>query len=198
MKKEEGAKVTNIVFMGMGEPFHNYENVMNAVYILNDPKKLAFGSRHITISTSGVVSQIKKFTQEGLQVNLAISLHAPNEKLRSSLMPINDTYSLEALMDSLDEYVKKTGRRIFYEYIMLKDKNDSCDCAQELGKLLQGKLAHVNLIPFNPGANEEILGSEEKGIRAFQKVLTDYGVPSTIRVTLGQDIDGACGQLATK
>lgn len=198
LKKENDGKVTNIVFMGMGEPFHNYENVMNAVYILNAPKKLAFGSRHITISTSGVVSQIKKFTQEGLQVNLAISLHAPSEKLRSDLMPINDIYSLESLMQSLDEYVEKTGRRIFYEYVMLKDRNDSLESARELGKLLQGKLAHVNLIPFNPGADMSIDGSKERQMREFQKVLTAHGVPSTIRVTLGQDIDGACGQLAAK
>ena len=189
-------KVTNIVFMGMGEPFHNYDNVMKSIYIMNDPKKLAFGSRHITISTSGVVSQIKKFTQEELQVNLAISLHAPNEKIRSSIMPINDIYSLKELMQSLDEYTNKTGRRIFYEYIMLKDTNDSDNDAKELGKLLQGKLAHINLIPFNPGAGESLEGSLEKRIKIFQKILHLYGVPSTIRITLGQDIQGACGQLA--
>lgn len=196
--KEENQKVKNIVFMGMGEPFHNYDNVLEAIKILNDPKKMAIGIRHITISTSGIVSQIKKFMGEHLQVNLAISLHAPTEKVRSSIMPINNTYSLESLMEVLDAYVAETNRRIFYEYIMLKGTNDTVECAQDLGRLLQGKLAHVNLIPFNPIGIKGMQATTEPEMRKFQKVLMDYGVPSTIRVTLGQDIDGACGQLAAK
>ena len=198
LEREEQQRVTNIVFMGMGEPFHNYEEVMAAVRTINDPKKLAIGVRHITISTSGIVSQIERFMKEGMQVNLAISLHAPTEEIRSSIMPINDTYSLESLIDILDEYTEKTKRRIFYEYIMLDGVNDTSECAKELGKLLQGKLAHVNLIPFNPIGIDGMEATSEPTMRKFQKVLMDYGVPSTIRVTLGQDIDGACGQLAAK
>jgi len=197
--KKENKKINNIVFMGMGEPFLNYENVLHAVEILNNPHKIGLGFRHITISTCGIIPGIRKFMEEGIQVNLAISLHAPNDELRTKLMPINKAYPLADLMDTLDEYVKKTGRRIFYEYIMLKGMNDSAKEAQELGKLLQGKLAHINLIPYNPIYTDDPLQqSEETEIRKFQKVLEKYGVPSTVRASLGDDIDAACGQLIAK
>ncbi len=197
--KKEGKRINNIVFMGMGEPFLNYENVLHAVEILNNPHKIGLGFRHITISTCGIIPGIRKFMAEGIQVNLAISLHAPNDKLRTELMPINKAYPLIELMETLDKYIKKTSRRIFYEYIMLKGKNDSAKEAQELGKLLQGKLAHVNLIPYNPiDTDDPLQQSEEAEIRKFQKVLQKYGVPSTVRASLGDDIDAACGQLIAK
>lgn len=198
LQKEENQKVTNIVFMGMGEPFLNYDNVLESIRMINDPKKLAIGSRHITISTSGIISQIKRFMEEGMQVNLAVSLHAPNQKIRSSIMPINEKYPLEELMTVLKEYIDKTGRRVFYEYIMLKGINDTDECAHELGKLLRRSICHVNLIPFNPGASEDLECSDRSQMRRFQAILMEYGVVSTIRVTLGQDIDGACGQLAAE
>jgi len=139
-----------------------------------------------------------------MQVNLAISLHAPNDKIRSSLMKVNDQYPIKDLIKVLDKYIKLTGRRVFHEYIMIKDVNDQAEHARELGKLLQGSLYHVNLIPYNPGPETAIEDkdsmkcSDEKQMRLFQKVLKDYGVPSTVRVSLGQDIDGACGQLSAK
>ena len=195
LMKEEKQKVTNIVFMGMGEPFLNYDNVMEAIKTINHPKKLAFGSRHITISTSGIIPQIKKFTDEKMQVNLAISLHAASESLRSKIMPINNTFTLKALIETLEKYVKKTGRRIFYEYVMLKGVNDIESEAHNLGKLLQNTLCHVNLIPFNKGDNISYEPSSLSSVKNFQNILYSYGVPSTVRVKLGDDINGACGQL---
>lgn len=191
-----GSRVTNVVFMGMGEPLNNYENVMSAIDVINDDLKIAIGSRHITISTCGIVGKIKTFLKEKRQINLAISLHAPNDKLRSRLMPVNNTSPIGELMKVLDEYVKVTNRRIFYEYVMLEGVNDNLECAQELGRLLQGKLAHVNLIPFNSSNKNEYKCSSEESMREFQKILLSYGVVSTVRVSLGAEIDGACGQLA--
>lgn len=197
--KKEDKKINNIVFMGMGEPFLNYDNVLHAVEILNNPHKIGLGFRHITISTCGIIPGIEKFMQEGIQVNLAISLHAPNDELRTRLMPINKAYPLEELMETLRKFVNKTGRRIFYEYIMLKGMNDSPKEAMELGKLLQGKMAHVNLIAYNPIDTEDPLQkTHEADIRKFQKILEEYGVPSTLRASLGDDIDAACGQLTAK
>lgn len=197
--KKENKKINNIVFMGMGEPFLNYDNVLQAVEILNNPHKIGLGFRHITISTCGIIKGIEKFMQEGIQVNLAISLHAPNDTLRTKLMPINKGNPLKALMKILDKYMQKSGRRIFYEYIMLKKLNDSTKEAQELGKLLQGKLAHVNLIPYNPiDTTDPLKQTPEPEIRKFQKTLEKYGVPSTVRTSLGNDIDAACGQLIAK
>lgn len=197
--KKEDKKINNIVFMGMGEPFLNYDNVLHAVEILNNPHKIGLGFRHITISTCGIIPGIEKFMKEGIQVNLAISLHAPNDELRTKLMPINKAYPLADLMETLDKYSKKSKRRIFYEYIMLKGMNDSTKEAQELGKLLQGRLAHVNLIPYNPIDTEDPLQqTPEPEVRRFQRALEKYGVPSTVRASLGDDIDAACGQLIAK
>ncbi len=197
--KKEDKKINNIVFMGMGEPFLNYDNVLHAVEILNNPNKIGLGFRHITISTCGIIPGLQKFMKEGIQVNLAISLHAPNDELRTKLMPINKAYPLADLMDVLDQYVKKTGRRLFYEYIMLKGMNDSPKEAQELGKLLQGKLAHINLIAYNPiDTSDPLQKTSETDIRRFQRTLDKYGVPSTVRASLGDDIDAACGQLVGK
>lgn len=194
----EGQEVRNVVFMGMGEPMLNYVNVIGAIKMLNDPKKLAKGARHITISTSGLIPGIDKLTEEGIQVKLAISLHAPNDELRSQLMPINRRYHLADLMKSLDNYVEKTNKRIFYEYVMLRNVNDKDEHAHELGALLKDRLAHVNLIPWNAVKGSPYEMTPREVIRSFQTILETYGVPSTVRVTLGLDIDAACGQLAEK
>lgn len=196
--KKEGTGIRNIVFMGMGEPLMNYENVIQAIRILNDPKKLEIGARHITISTCGIIPGIEKLIGEKLQVKLAISLHAPNNELREKLMPINKKYPLKELIKILDTYSAITNKRIFYEYIMLKDINDQDKHARELGKLLKGKLAHVNLIPFNPIEKTEFLKTDQPRIKSFQSILENYGIPSTVRVSLGDDISAACGQLAKK
>lgn len=197
--KKENRKINNVVFMGMGEPFLNYDNVLHSVKILNNPHKIGLGFRHITISTCGIIPGIKKFMEEDIQVNLAISLHAPNDALRTKLMPINKAYPLQELMKILNKYTFQTHRRIFYEYIMLKDLNDSPEEAKQLAKLLKGKLAHINLIPYNPiNTSDPLQTTPLPRIRKFQQILEDFGLPSTIRVSLGEDIDAACGQLIAK
>lgn len=193
--KKENTRVDHIVFMGMGEPMLNYDNVMNSIRTFNDPDCLQIAARHITVSTSGVVPGIKKLMDEPLQVNLAISLHAPNQALRESFMPIAKAYKLDELMSTLQAYVEKTKRRISYEYVMLKNINDSQETALELAKLINGQLCHVNLIPYN----ETYLGFSNAGksrIDTFRDIVASYDIPVTVRVSLGQDISAACGQLA--
>lgn len=192
---KENLSVRNVVFMGMGEPLANYENVIQAIRILNDPKKLAKGARHITISTCGIIPGIERLITENIQVKLAISLHAPNDTLRSKLMPINNKYPLSELIQTLDHYTAMTNKRIFYEYIVLRDINDSKKEAAQLGTLLQGKLAHVNLIPWNTVSDSTYQASDIATMKRFQYILETYGIPSTIRVSLGTDIEAACGQL---
>lgn len=191
------SRVTHVVFMGMGEPMLNYEEVLKAVKILNDKEALGIAARHITISTSGVIPGIEKLAAEPLQINLAISLHAPLQELRASIMPIARAYKLDALMSALKKYLEKTGRRISYEYVMLRDINDTPELAQQLGKLIAGQLCHVNLIPYN----ETYLGFKNAGkshIDHFREIVESYKIPVTVRVSLGQDISAACGQLAVK
>jgi 23S rRNA (adenine2503-C2)-methyltransferase len=190
-----GKRITNVVFMGMGEPFHNYDAVMGAVALLNDPHGLGLGHRHITISTVGLVDKIDRFADEGLQVNLAISLHAPNETIRSSIMPVNRKFSLAELMDACERYVAKTNRKVFFEYVMLEDVNDGESAARELAGLMRGRLYHVNLIPYNATPDGPFAGTNDSRIRAFANVLTAAGVPTTIRHNMGRDIAAACGQL---
>lgn len=195
------ARVRNIVFMGMGEPLFNYENVIEAIKVLNDPKKFGIGVRHITVSTVGIIPGIKKLMEEDLMVNLAFSLHAPNHELRNKLVPMNKTYPLEDLMKTMDSYTAKTGRRIFYEYVVLKGINDQSEHAHELGKLMQRRMAHINFIPYNvnPECGDELQKPEEAKIRTMQKILLDeYDVPSTVRMTMGDEMAAACGQLANK
>ena len=196
--KATGERVRNIVFMGMGEPLINFDNVMETVAILKDQKKFEIGARHITISTSGIVPRIKDLMNIDRQVNLAVSLHAPNDAIRTKIMPINTAYPLEQLMAALKEYTDETNKRIFYEYIMLGGINDSPLQAHELAHLLKGQLAHVNLIPYNPNPDMDLKTSSRNSIKEFQAILNSYDVPCTIRFTLGQDIDAACGQLAVK
>lgn len=197
--KATGERVRNIVFMGMGEPLVNFDNVMETVAILKDQKKFEIGARHITISTSGIVPRIKDLQERDRQINLAVSLHAPNDEVRTRIMPINNAYPLAQLMEALQAYTDATNKRIFYEYIMLSGINDSPLQAHELAHLLKGQLAHVNLIPYNPNADmPELKTSSRNRIKEFQSILNSHDVPCTIRFTLGQDIEAACGQLAVK
>lgn len=191
-------RIRNVVFMGMGEPFYNYDNVISAIHIFNDDKKFGIGQRHITISTCGIIPMIKKFAQLKSQINLAISLHASNDKLRSEIMPINNKFSFQELLNTLWDYVNQTNRRVFFEYTTIKDLNDKEKNAHELGKILTGHLAHVNFIPLNENPLIPLFKkSKIENIRKMQKILLEnYGVVSTIRTTYGDDIFGACGQLA--
>ena len=191
----QNRRITNIVFMGMGEPFHNYEAVMGAVSLLQDQHGFGLGHRHITISTVGLVPQIDQFSQEDIQVNLAISLHAPTDELRSQIMPVNRRYPIKDLMDACDRYVARTNRKIFYEYIMLSGFNDDAETADALGALMRRRLAHVNLIPYNATPDAPYQGSSDERIREFKAVIEEYNVPVTVRHPMGRDIAAACGQL---
>ncbi|MDM8212320.1 23S rRNA (adenine(2503)-C(2))-methyltransferase RlmN [Enterococcus hirae] len=198
-KKEE--RLSHVVVMGIGEPFDNYENVMKFVRIINDQKGLAIGARHITVSTCGVVPKIREFAREGLQVNLALSLHAPNEELRSRLMKVNRTFTLAKIMDAIDDYLDQTDRRVTFEYIMLHGVNDQIAQARELAELLQDhkKLAYVNLIPYNPvSEHDQYQRSEQQDVLRFYDYLKKHGINCVIRQEHGTDIDAACGQLRSK
>jgi len=197
----ENDKLRNIVFMWMGEPMLNYNIVHDAINFFTDQKKFDLANRRITVSTCWIVPGIQKFTKDFPQTSLAVSLHAPNDEIRKSIMPVDHTYPLKDLMKSLDEYVKVTNKRIFYEYIMINWVNDSIVLAHELWKLLEWKLAHVNFIPYNAweGTNSDWFTTTPRFIiEKFQKILQYYWVVSTIRATMWDDIDAACGQLANK
>ncbi|HCM88295.1 MULTISPECIES: 23S rRNA (adenine(2503)-C(2))-methyltransferase RlmN [Vagococcus] len=200
-QREEDERVSHIVVMGIGEPFDNYDNVMNFLHIMNDPNGLAIGARHMTVSTSGLVPKIKQFAKLGLQVNLAISLHAPNNDVRTAMMVINKAYPLEKLMDAVDYYIAETNRRVTFEYIMLSNVNDRPEHAQQLADLLSDKkkLTYVNLIPYNPvSEHDNYQRSTKKDIVAFYDILQKNNINAVIRQELGTDIDAACGQLRSK
>jgi len=187
-------RVSNVVFMGMGEPFLNYDNVIESIKILNDKDSLNIGARHISISTAGVIEGINRLSEEKLQINLSVSLHAPNNDLRSKLMPINDQYSIEELLESVDDYINKTNRKVMFEYLMLKDVNDSNIQAQELTRLMRRPLYFLNLIEYNPtGVFEPSIRMKE-----FKELLEKRGVQVTQRYRFGQNIQAACGQLASR
>jgi 23S rRNA (adenine2503-C2)-methyltransferase len=196
--RERGRPLTNLVMMGMGEPFHNYRETMKFIGILNDRQGLEFGARRITVSTSGIVPGIEKLAEEPFQVNLAISLHAPNDTLRSSLLPINDRFPVEVLMQSARDYIARTGRRISFEYALMKGINDSDAVAEELAALLQGMLCHVNIIPLNPVDVLPYERPEPADIDRFASILEDRGIPTTVRYSRGVEIAAACGQLRAK
>ena len=187
--------VTNVVFMGMGEPLANYRNVIAAIRVLNDGQGLNIGARHITVSTVGLVPQILQMIEEELQINLAISLHAPDNATRSQTMPINKRYPVEELIRACHKYADATGRRIFFEYVLLKEQNDSVEQAQKLGRLLNGLHCHVNLIPVNPTKEGPFERTDLAAAKDFQGGLKQYGIPSTIRMEKGIDINAGCGQL---
>ncbi|PGL68056.1 23S rRNA (adenine(2503)-C(2))-methyltransferase RlmN [Bacillus sp. AFS055030] len=191
-------RVSSIVVMGIGEPFDNYNGLMDFLRIVNSDKGLNIGARHITVSTSGIIPKIYNFADEGLQINFAISLHAPNSELRSKLMPINRAYKLPDLMDAVRYYVEKTGRRVTFEYGLFGGENDQVEHAEELSKLLKGVKCHVNLIPVNYVPERDYVRTPKEQIFAFEKVLKNNGVNVTIRREQGHDIDAACGQLRAK
>ena len=195
---ELGRSLTNLVMMGMGEPLQNYVDTMRFVEIIHDPRGLNFGARRITISTSGIVPRIDALASEPFQVNLAVSLHAPNDELRSQLVPINKRYPIAELLAACDRYIEKTGRRISFEYALMNGVNSSDEIARELGQLLRGRLCHVNVIPFNPVEVLEFERPDPAGIERFAEVLRESGIPTTVRYSRGVEIDAACGQLRHK
>ena len=194
-KMHEMTDITNIVFMGMGEPLANYENTMASIRILNDPKGLNIGTRHITISTVGLVPQIIKLADEDIQVNLAVSLHAPDNVTRSQTMPVNKRYPIEKLIEACKVYVGKTNRKIFFEYVLLSGQNDTEEHAYKLCGILTDLLCHVNLIPVNPTAGSTFKRSKQVDVRKFRQILSSRDIPSTIRMEKGIDINAGCGQL---
>jgi len=193
----ENKSVTNIVIMGMGEPFHNYDSVLSAIDRLNNPEGFNLGARRFTISTVGIIPGIERFTHEKRQVNLAISLHAANDKLRSSLLPVNKKYPLSDLFIASKNYVDQTHRRLTFEWALIQDVNDSPTDAEELADLVDGLLCHVNIIPLNSTKNYSGRATTHERALAFQAVLQDRGIPCTIRLRRGIEINAGCGQLAS-
>lgn len=191
-------RITHVVVMGIGEPFDNYDNVMNFIRIITSNKGIDLGSRHITVSTCGVIPGIEKFMQEFKQVNLAISLHAPNDEIRNKIMPISKVYKLSDLMNTLKKYQNTTNRRITFEYIMLENINDSAECAKELANLIKNINGYVNLIPYNETENIEFKRTKKVQILAFYDILKKSGINVTIRKEFGGKVDAACGQLRAK
>ena len=195
IENDTNSKISNVVFMGIGEPMDNFENVLNAISILNNPKGLNIGARHISVSTSGVVPRIYEFADKDIQCTLSISLHSADDEIRSSMMPVNNAYNIEELMKACRYYIKKTNKRISFEYALAKDNNDNLKDAQKLVDLLQGMLCHVNLIPINKIENGNYQKSSLENIIKFRDYLNDHGIVATIRRELGSDINAACGQL---
>ena len=198
VEQDQNIRISNVVFMGIGEPLDNYDNVVNAIHIINNPKGLNIGARHISVSTSGLVPKIYQLADENIQCTLSISLHATNNEKRSSMMPINNAFPIEELIQACKDYIEKTHRRISFEYALAKDNNDNLEDAKELVKLLKGMLCHVNLIPINKIENGQYTKSSNENIMKFRDYLNDHGIVATIRRELGSDIDAACGQLRRK
>jgi 23S rRNA (adenine2503-C2)-methyltransferase len=194
----ETTGVSNVVVMGMGEPLANYQNLWQALRTLTDAQGYNMGARRITVSTVGLVPGIDRFAEEDLQINLAVSLHAPNDALRSTLVPINHRYPLAAVMAACRRYVQHTHRRISFEYALMRGINDSRELAEELSTLLKGLLCHVNLIPLNPVAGSAYQPSRREDVDAFVEVLQGHGIPVTLRTRRGIDIDAGCGQLRAR
>ncbi len=191
-------RISHVVVMGIGEPFDNYDNLVKFLKIINHPKGLAIGARHITVSTCGVVPKIEEFSNLDLQINLAISLHAPNNKIRNLIMPINKAYPLEVLIPSLEKYLEKTNRRVTFEYVLLNGINDSEECALELAKLVRNLNCYINLIPYNETNNIDFKRSSTIQIMKFYDILKKNRVNVTIRREFGSKISAACGQLRSK
>ena len=198
IEKLLGERISHVVVMGIGEPFDNYDNLTKFFKIINSPKGLAIGARHITVSTCGLVPKILEFADFPLQINLAISLHAPNNEIRDKIMPINKAYALEELISAIKTYLDKTNRRVTFEYIMLKDINDSLECANELAKLIQNINCYVNLIPYNETNNLGYKRTNTIQIMRFYDILKKNNVNVTIRREFGGKISAACGQLRSK
>ena len=195
IERDAGVRISNIVFMGIGEPLDNYDNVMDSIKVLNHPKGLAIGARHISISTSGIVPKIYELADKQMQCTLSISLHSSNNKTRSEMMPVNNAYPIEELIKACKYYIEKTNKRISFEYALAKDNNDNLEDAEKLVKLLRGMIAHVNLIPINRIEDGKYTKSTNENIIRFRDYLNDHGIVATIRRELGSDISAACGQL---
>ncbi|KFZ43382.1 23S rRNA (adenine(2503)-C(2))-methyltransferase RlmN [Anoxybacillus flavithermus] len=195
---ETNERVSSIVVMGIGEPFDNYDELIKFLKTVNHPKGLHIGARHITVSTSGIIPKIYQFADENMQINFAISLHAPNTELRSKLMPINRAYKLPELMEAVRYYIEKTGRRVTFEYGLFGGVNDQIEHAEELAELIKGLKCHVNLIPVNYVPERNYVRTPREQIFAFEKTLKKHGINVTIRREQGHDIDAACGQLRAK
>ncbi len=198
VEREENIRISNIVFMGIGEPLDNYDNVIKAIRIINNDNGIAIGARHISISTSGIVPKIYKLADEKIQCTLSISLHSPVDEKRSELMPINKVYNIEELIKACKYYIEKTNRRVSFEYALAKERNDNLDDAKKLVRLLKGMNCHVNLIPINEVNNSDFRKSTNENIIRFRDYLNSKGIVATIRRELGSDIDAACGQLRRK
>jgi 23S rRNA (adenine2503-C2)-methyltransferase len=197
-ERELGEKIQYIVVMGIGEPFDNYKNLTTFLKTVNDPKGLSIGARHITVSTSGIVPKIKAFAELGIQVNLAISLHAPNDEVRTSLMKINKTYNVDRVLEAVKDYLKITKRRVTFEYIMIHELNDSVELAAELALKIKGMNAYVNLIPYNEVIEAPYKRSSRERMEAFYDVLKKQKIQVTLRKEQGHDINAACGQLRSQ
>lgn len=198
IEEEIGERISSVVIMGIGEPLDNYDNVMDFIDIINDAKGLALGIRHITLSTSGLVPKIYKLRDRNIQINLAISLHAPNDEIRNKIMKVNKVYSISQLIRAIEDYIAHTNRRVTIEYVMLKEVNDSIECAKELVQLLRGMNVYVNLIPYNETNHIEFKKSDAKTISDFCETLKKNGINVTIRKEFGSKISAACGQLRSK
>ena len=190
-----GERISNVVVMGTGEPLDNYDNLLRFIHILTEDGGIHISQRNLTISTCGLVPKIYELAEEKLQMTLAVSLHAPNDELRKTMMPIANKYSIEQIMEACRYYLKQTGRRISFEYSLVKGVNDTQECAEQLSGLLHGMNCHVNLIPVNPIKERDYRQSEKQAIAAFKNKLERNGINVTIRREMGRDIDGACGQL---
>lgn len=198
VEEECGKRISHVVIMGIGEPFDNYDNLIKFIEIINNPKGIELGSRHITVSTCGVVSKIKEFMKLPYQVNLAISLHAPNDEIRNTIMPINKAYPIPVLINTLKEYIQKTNRRVTFEYILLDQVNDTSECARELADLVKGMNCYINLIPYNETNNISYKRTKSENITNFYDILKKNKINVTIRREYGSKISAACGQLRSK
>lgn len=195
MEKDRNVRISNVVLMGMGEPLDNYDNVIKFLHLVSDDDGMNIGMRHIAVSTCGLADKIRALADLKLQITLSVSLHAPNDEIRSATMPVNKRFPIDELLSSCREYADKTGRRITFEYAMIAEVNDSITCAAELCSRLKGMLCHVNLIPVNEVDKTGYKKSGKKSLNAFCDYLNSHGIPATIRRTLGSDINASCGQL---
>lgn len=198
IQRYTGEKISNVVYMGIGEPLDNYDNVVRSIRLINHPMGLNIGARHISLSTCGLVPKIYKLADENIQSTLSISLHATNDEKRREIMPIANVYTIDQIIEACKYYISKTGRRISFEYALISGKNDTHEDAMELAKLLRGMIAHVNLIPVNELKDGIYKKSKEKSIENFMNTLNSCGIVTTVRRELGSDIDAACGQLRKK
>lgn len=198
VERDAKVKISNVVFMGIGEPLDNYDYVVNAIRIINNQKGINIGARHISVSTSGLVPKIYDLAKENIQCTLSISLHATTDEKRSAMMPVNNRYNIEELLKACRDYINTTKRRISFEYALAKDNNDNLEDAKRLVKLLRGMICHVNLIPINKIENGNFTKSSNENIIKFRDYLNDHGIVATIRRELGSDIEAACGQLRRK